>query len=202
MTSLDLVPNGDPRLASSDDLALARSTIAAVHLDDVVVAAYRERMLTFVDEHPDALHRSCTVGHLTGSALVVDPSSDRILLLFHAKVRRWLQPGGHADGDANLAAVALREASEETGIEGLAVHLVPIDLDIHRFVSARADEPDHDHLDVRFLVVAPPGVEATINHESEGARWVTRDELAGLDLDLGIHRMAAEGFAVLARCLD
>jgi 8-oxo-dGTP pyrophosphatase MutT (NUDIX family) len=196
---LDLVPSGDPRLAASDDLAVARSTIAAVDLDDAAVAAYRGRMLAFVDEHPDALHRTCTAGHLTGSAWVVDPSSDRILLLFHAKVRRWLQPGGHADGDANLAAVALREAVEETGIEGLSVHPVPIDLDVHRFVSARTDEPDHDHLDVRFLVVTPPGAEPTINHESEGARWVTPDELAGLDVDAGVHRMAAEGFAVLAR---
>jgi len=66
----------------------------------------RARILELVDDHPDALLRSCAVGHLTGSALVVDPSSQRLLLLFHAKMQRWLQPGGHADGDANLALLA------------------------------------------------------------------------------------------------
>jgi 8-oxo-dGTP pyrophosphatase MutT (NUDIX family) len=193
VTELDVLTADDPRLESSRDLALARATVAAVAIEDEQVAEYRDRMLEFVDEHPDALHRSCSVGHLTGSALVVDPSSERILLLFHAKVRRWLQPGGHADGDANLAAVALREATEETGIDGLAVHPAPIDLDIHRFVSARPDEPDHDHLDVRFLVLTPPDAEVAINHESEDARWVTRDELAVLDVDEGVLRMADEG---------
>lgn len=190
---------GDPRLASSGDLAVARQTIEAVDASDPVVQANRTRMLAFVDDHPDALRRSCEVGHLTGSALVVDPSTGRTLVLFHAKVRRWLQPGGHADGDANLAAVALREATEETGIEGLAVHPVPIDLDVHRFVSARRDETDHDHHDVRFLVVAPPGAEASINHESEGARWVAFGDLASVGVDDGVLRMAAAGLARLGR---
>ena len=187
----------DPRLARSADLVVARQTIASVDADDPVVQANRTRMLAFVDGHPDALHRSCEVGHLTGSALVVDPSTRCALLLFHAKVRRWLQPGGHADGDANLAAVALREATEETGIDGLAVHPVPIDLDVHRFVSARRDEPDHDHHDVRFLVVSPPGAQPAINHESEGARWVAFGDLASIGVDDGVLRMARAGLARL-----
>lgn len=199
MTDLELLRADDPRLAPTDQLGIARAVVAGADIDDEQVSSYRERMLSFIDDHPDALHRSCTEGHLTGSALVVDPSTQRILLLFHAKVRRWLQPGGHADGDGNLASVALREATEETGIDGLAVHPAPIDLDVHRFVSVRPDEPDHDHLDVRFLVVTPPGAEATINHESEGARWVTFDELAGLDVDEGVLRMAVEGLARLGR---
>ena len=102
------------------------------------------------------LHRSCLAGHLTGSAAVVDPSTRDVLLLFHAKVQRWLQPGGHADGDGHLARVALREAEEETGIEGLRVLMPAIDLDVHVFHNARETEPDHLHLDVRHLVVAPP----------------------------------------------
>lgn len=192
-----LLPVDAPSMAPSSDLADARATVAAVTDADPDVAAHRARTLRFVDRHPDALHRSCTEGHLTGSALVVDPDSERILLLFHAKVRRWLQPGGHADGDANLAAVALREATEETGIEGLRVDPAPIDLDVHRFRSVRPDEPDHDHHDVRFLVLAPPGAEAVINHESEGARWVTLPELEGLDVDAGTVRMARAGVARL-----
>jgi 8-oxo-dGTP pyrophosphatase MutT (NUDIX family) len=190
-----LLASHDPRLAPSARLADARATIAAVEISDPVVVSYRTRMLTFVDAHPDALHRSCTDGHLTGSALVVDPTEERILLLLHAKVKRWLQPGGHADGDANLAAVALKEASEETGIEGLVVDPRPIDLDIHRFRAK--GEPDHDHLDVRFLVLARPGAEPTLNHESEGSRWVSFEDLSTMDVDAGVLRMAAEGLSRL-----
>lgn len=198
VTALGLISVPDPRLDASGDLAVARATVAAVGLDHPDVQRHRAHILAFVDAYPDALHRSCTVGHLTGSALVVDPDTERILLLLHAKIQRWLQPGGHADGDANLAAVALREAAEETGIDGLAVDPVPIDLDVHRFRSVRTDEPDHDHLDVRFLVVAPPGSQVATNHESEGARWVSLHELPALDVDAGTLRMATAGLHRLA----
>ena len=87
-------------------------------------------------------------------------------------MQRWLQPGGHADGDGNLARVALREAEEETGIEGLRVLTPAIDLDVHVFHNAADAEPDHLHLDVRHLVVAPPGAVARGNEESEALRWV------------------------------
>lgn len=157
----------------------------------------RRRILGFVAEHPDALERTCRDGHLTGSALVVDPVSARTLLLFHAKVQRWLQPGGHADGDGDLAHVALREATEETGIAGLRVLTPAIDLDVHTFHDARGRDPDHLHLDVRHLVLTPPGAVVAANHESEGHVWVTEAELADHDVDLGTRRMAATGLALL-----
>ncbi|MBK5223412.1 MAG: NUDIX domain-containing protein [Acidimicrobiia bacterium] len=202
MTSSAGVPRflaeGDAALARSTELVLARTIVAGFTSDDPAAVDHRDRTLAFVDAHPDALHRSCVEGHLTGSALVVDARTERILLLFHAKIRRWLQPGGHADGDANLPAVALKEATEETGISGLRVHPTPIDIDIHR-VRAR-DETDHDHHDIRFLVVAPDDAEVVTNHESEGARWVTLADLADLaDLepDAGTLRMAHSGLALL-----
>jgi 8-oxo-dGTP pyrophosphatase MutT (NUDIX family) len=154
-------------------------------------------MRRFAADHPDAVHRTCAEGHFTGSALVLDASGAGTALLFHRKLQRWLQPGGHADGDANLAAVALREAREETGLRGLRVDPVPVDLDIHR-VAPPGDAP-HLHLDVRFLVVAPPGATLLANHESEQLEWFHDVELVDLDLDEGTHRLIRAARARFAR---
>jgi 8-oxo-dGTP pyrophosphatase MutT (NUDIX family) len=186
-------------LGPADDLAIARAIVLDALPGDATHEVARERILGFMGTHPDALLRSCAVGHLTGSALVVDPSDGRPLLLFHAKMRRWLQPGGHADGDANLAHVSLREAIEETGIEGLRVVTPAIDLDVHVFHHATGREPDHLHLDVRHLVLASPGVQAPGNHESEGIRWVAPDELARLEPEPGLARLAQAGLGLLSR---
>lgn len=183
--------------AAPDDVGRARAAVldAAPGVESHEVA--RQQILRFVDDHPDVLHRSCAAGHLTGSALVVDPSTQQVLLLFHAKVQRWLQPGGHADGDGDLAHVALREAHEETGIDGLRVVTPAIDLDVHVFRSASGADPDHLHLDVRHLVLAPAGAWPTGNHESEQLRWVTVADLPAYDADPGTIRMASAGLAAL-----
>jgi len=180
-------------LRASGDLAAARVAIERAEVDPAA-ERHRRAILDFVDAHDDALHRSCRTGHLTGSALVVDPAGRRVVMLHHRKLRRWLQPGGHCDGDANLAAVALREATEETGLTGLRVHPVAIDLDVHE-VDPPADGP-HLHLDARFLVVAADGTDLAGNHESTDIRWSSEDELDELDVDEGTRRMVHHGLAL------
>jgi 8-oxo-dGTP pyrophosphatase MutT (NUDIX family) len=193
----DLTVHEVGSLRPAADLAVSRAAVIGARPGEASHEAAREAILGFIDDHPDALHRSCADGHLTGSALVVEPSRRELLLLFHAKVQRWLQPGGHADGDANLAHVALREAEEETGIQGLRVVTPAIDLDVHVFHNAAGTEPDHLHLDVRHLVLAPVGAEPIANHESEGLRWVAIEDLASLGVDPGTIRMAQAGMRAL-----
>ena len=100
-------------------LDLSIQQIQEIELFDDAQIAYSNQVLQFCEDHSDALHRTCLAGHLTGSAAVVDPGRNAALILHHVKLDRWLQPGGHADGVADLAEVALTEATEETGIEGL-----------------------------------------------------------------------------------
>lgn len=146
-------------------------------------------MLAFLDEHPHDAHlRSCLPGHLTASAIVVDAKGERVLLTHHKKLGRWLQLGGHCDGDADLAAVALREATEESGIEGLEIDPVPIDLDIHT-IPARKGEPEHLHLDTRFLVRAPVDAQARASDESDELRWFEPAEALAIDTDESVRRL-------------
>jgi 8-oxo-dGTP pyrophosphatase MutT (NUDIX family) len=155
----------------------------------------RAEMLAFAHTNPDALLRTCEAGHFTGSALVVHPDREQLLLLLHAKAGLWLQPGGHADGEADLGNVALREATEETGIDWLVVRSPAIDLDIHVFRPKVG--PLHTHLDVRYVVHSPSGEVPPGNHESEAIRWVTVDQLADFGVDGGLLRLARRGLAII-----
>jgi len=176
-------------LVSTPDLAVARHLLAAWDPPTLEQERTRDRILAFVDEHPqDAHRRTCLPGHLTASALVLDARRERALLTFHRKLGKWLQLGGHCDGDANLAAVALREAAEESGIADLAIDPIPVDLDVH-MIPARKGEPEHLHLDTRFLVHAPPGARERASEESLELRWFTRAEAADLETDDSVRRL-------------
>jgi 8-oxo-dGTP pyrophosphatase MutT (NUDIX family) len=181
-------------LVSTPDLAVARHLLAAWDPPTSAQERTRDRMLAFVDEHPEDAHlRTCEPGHLTASALVLDASGQRVLLTFHAKLGKWLQLGGHCDGDANLAAVALREAIEESGIEDLAIDPLPVDLDVHP-IPARKGEPEHLHLDTRFLVHAPQGAVERMSEESLALRWFTREEADELETDDSVRRLLRIAF--------
>jgi 8-oxo-dGTP pyrophosphatase MutT (NUDIX family) len=193
-----LLAAGDPELAPSTDPARSRRRLIEARWDDLGCDEERARILALLDEHEAALaDRTTAPGHLTGSALVVDADRQRVLLLLHRKLGRWLQPGGHADGDHELAGVALREATEETGIAGLRVLVPAVDVDVHS-----VDHGDalgrHLHLDLRFVVLAPPGAVEDPNHESIDHRWVTWDELPDAVDEEGILRLAWAGRAALA----
>lgn len=130
---------------------------------------------------PHAFHRDHYLpGHLTGSAWIVDPSKKLVLLTHHAKLNRWLQPGGHADGDENMLNVALREAQEETGLKDFTLLYHGIfDIDIHT-IPARKEIPAHLHYDVRFLVEAGMHESLLLTEESHALAWIEVDQLATL----------------------
>ena len=131
-------------------------------------------------------------GHFTGSALVLSADGTRMLLMHHRKLGRWLQPGGHADGDPDLAAVALREAAEESGLQGLRCDGRLLDLDRH-LIPARGPEPEHFHYDARFVVHAGADERFRVNAEAHALAWrPIVDVVQDLALDASLRRMAAK----------
>jgi 8-oxo-dGTP pyrophosphatase MutT (NUDIX family) len=148
-----------------------------------------DETIAFVEAHPDCLLRTCLEGHLTGSAWVVSPDRRRTLLTHHRKLGKWLQLGGHADGDPDLLAVALREAREESGLSRLAaVDPLLFDVDRH-WIASRGAEPGHWHHDLRFMVEADPSEALTLSSESRALSWVDVSTVCGLNPEESMARM-------------
>lgn len=143
--------------------------------------ALQHALLAFLDARPDdACDRSCVPGHLTASALLLDAGGDHTLLTLHPRVGRWIQLGGHCEpGDDSLRAAALREATEESGIDGLEIDEHPLHIDVHP-VTCSLGVPTR-HLDVRYLVRAPAGATPRISDESLDLRWWPVDALPADD---------------------
>ncbi|ODT93912.1 MAG: NUDIX hydrolase [Rhodanobacter sp. SCN 67-45] len=159
--------------------------------DADVVAQFED----FAQTHADAFERGNPVAHFTGSAWLVSADGERVLLMHHRKLDRWLQPGGHADGDTDLARVALREAEEETGLAGLHVDGGIFDIDRHR-IAARGNEPEHWHYDLRYVVRASADESFVVNAESHALAWRPVNEVAADEtLDTSLRRMARKWLA-------
>ena len=167
---------------------------AAAHPERREVA---ERVLEFVSSTPDCFCRSCLQGHITGSAWLVNPAGDKALLTLHRNLKRWMQLGGHADGEPDVLRVALREATEESGIEGIRPLCADImDVDIHPIPARPArGEPAHFHYDIRFLMQAPHE-RYTISDESDDLAWWSRAEIESrrAELDEAVLRLASLHF--------
>ena len=183
----------DPRLA----LVTALETLVPADEEE---RRDRGSILGFVRRHADPFDRRIADGHLTGSAITVSADGARVLLLHHRKLDRWLQPGGHANrGETSGEQVALREALEETGIHGLLLHPAaprPLDVDVHD-IPARGSERAHQHLDLRYLVVAPADAALAPDlAELHAIRWVPWDEADALGPDPGLRRALAKARAI------
>jgi len=151
--------------------------------------------IAFVEAHADCLERTCVPGHLTGSAWVVSPDRTQTLLTHHLKLEKWLQLGGHADGDADLPAVARREALEESGLTGVrAVRAEIFDLDRH-WIPPRKTDPGHYHYDLRFVFEADPRAPLVISSESKDLAWLELGRVVALNPEESMARMVRKTLA-------
>ena len=150
----------------------------------------RDRLVAFVEAHDDAFERALLVGHVTASAWIVDRARTRALLTHHRKLGKWLQLGGHADGDPDVRRAALREAREESGLRSLRFAGPAIyDVDVHA-IPARPGEPAHAHFDERFAFEADADEPLVVSAESRELAWVPLASLAEYGADESVLRLA------------
>jgi len=152
--------------------------------------AFIPRFLSLLNNFPNCYERSLLSGHLTGSGWIVDRKAESVVLLHHKKLNRWLQPGGHADGEENICRVSSKEAEEETGLKSLKFFNEDIfDIDIH-IIPARKNIRTHYHFDIRFLFIADHSEKIVVSDESNEVAWIPIDNVSRLTKNnKSIHRM-------------
>ena len=155
----------------------------------------RRRYVAHLEQRPDGLRRSCFPDHITASTLVLSPDAEQALLTLHAKAGAWFQFGGHCEEtDTTLTGAALREATEESGVPGLALDPVPVQLNAHPVPFCDPRGTVH-HLDVRFVAVAPAGAVHAVSEESLDVRWWPVDALPEIYPDM--RRLIGDAIARL-----
>ncbi len=148
-----------------------------------------ESLVQFVNTTPDCFNNSLEIGHITGSAWIIDMSRKKVLLTHHRKLSKWIQLGGHADGESNILMVALREAKEESGLNSINVVSSEIfDLDIHTIPKSQKHS-EHLHFDIRFLFEADSDEPLSISNESLDVLWIELNKVHELNSDESISRM-------------
>lgn len=162
----------------SDDRKTLLAQLKAYQSSYQEEMAFKERFISLVQHHDNCFDRSLLKGHITGSAWIVDESMGFAFMTHHAKLNRWLQPGGHADGDENVARVALTEALEETGMKDLKLYSQEVfDLDIH-VIPERKGIPEHEHFDIRFIIQVEKNTPFQISEESNELAWISFEKLS------------------------
>jgi 8-oxo-dGTP pyrophosphatase MutT (NUDIX family) len=154
-------------------------------------AGYLARSIRFVEQHADCFHRDLWPAHVTGSSWVVNSPRSHVLMLHHKKHDEWFQPGGHADGHADILAVALRETAEETGVDPESIKLLNediFDIDIHSIPEIGGD-PAHQHIDIRFLVEIDHALPLPGNDESHQVLWVPLNQVSRYNNNRSTYRM-------------
>lgn len=150
---------------------------------------FKQEMIEFVNQNPDCFERSLLIGHITGSAWIVDKSRKFTLLTHHRKLDKWFQTGGHCDGDSDVLNVAMKEAMEETGLTDIqAINANIFDIDIHE-IPERKGVPTHLHYDVRFLLEADMNEPLIISSESSDLAWIELSKVSQLNDSQSIMRM-------------
>lgn len=150
-----------------------------------------QQLTLFVKQHENCFDRTLEKGHITGSAWLVNTSLSHVFFTHHKKLDRWFQPGGHSDGDPNTLAVAMREASEESGIEDVFIQPVNnfiFDIDIHT-IPANKKETEHLHYDVRFLLETDTKHPLRISDESNEIAWIEMGDIQNYTQEDSIKRM-------------
>lgn len=151
-----------------------------------------DRYEQFVRNHDDCFERSLLIGHVTGSAWLVNKQRTHVLLTHHRKLNMWLQLGGHADGNSDILSVALREAQEESGITNIEpISDQLLDIDIHK-IPARADEPEHYHYDATFAFCTIDTDEFIVSDESHALEWIEIAKLTDRTTEASMMRMASK----------
>ena len=150
-----------------------------------------KRTLRFIADHHHCFDRNLNRDHVTGSAWVVNPKRSHTLLLHHRKLDRWFQPGGHADGDADILRVVLKETAEETGIDLANITLLQediFDVDIHTIYPSDHDDR-HEHFDIRFLLEIDDRLPIPGNSESHQVAWIPLTKVSHYNNMRSLHRM-------------
>lgn len=149
----------------------------------------RDEIINFICNNENCFDRELNIGHITGSAWLLNKQGNKALLMHHAKLDKWLQPGGHADGNSDIISVAIKEAQEESGISSIELIYKNIfDIDIH-LIPKNSKEEAHYHYDIRFLLQVTSEEELKQNSESKELKWFSFEEISTFTKEESILRM-------------